>query len=117
MDDDLTICSIFFSTFLLVRVESSYIPKISLLAFLALKKTSKLEFGRRSYNIYSSNLHAENQPPSLFNSGDSYEEDLKIRIWKTTLQFFEFFLSLFLLVRLNARSTPKISFLGALEVV
>ena len=25
----------------------------------------------------------ENQPPSSLNSGDSYEEDLKIRIWKT----------------------------------
>ena len=29
----------------------------------------------------------ENQPPSLPNSGDSYEEYLKIRIWKTALNF------------------------------
>ena len=31
------------------------------------------------------------QSPSLLNYEDSYEEDLKIRIWKTTLQYFEFF--------------------------
>ena len=61
-----------------------------------MKKTLKLRFGRRPHNfpnlfhnISSSlgriKLHTENQPHSLFNSGDSYEEDLKISIWKTTL--------------------------------
>ena len=46
----------------------------------------------------------------------SYEEELKIRIWKTTLQYFEFSLSIFLLVRCKASYIPKFSFLGALEV-
>ena len=92
-----------------------------------MKKTLKLGFGRRPYNIsncvlnissYLANikLHTEDQPPSQLNSGDSYEEDLKIRIWKTTLQYFVFFLSIFLIVRLKASCMPKISFLGALEV-
>ena len=27
----------------------------------------------------------------MFSSGDSYEEDLKIMIWKTTSKFFQFF--------------------------
>ena len=31
-----------------------------------------------------SDYEPKNQFPSLLNSGDRYEEDLKIRIWKTT---------------------------------
>ena len=61
-----------------------------------MKKTLKLGIGRRSQqnlqfilHISSSlgriKLHTENQPHSLFNSRDSYIEDLKISIWKTTL--------------------------------
>ena len=60
-----------------------------------MKKTLKLGFGRRPHGnsnfvltISSSyvniKLHNENQSPSLLNYGDSYEEDLKICIWKTT---------------------------------
>ena len=60
-----------------------------------MKKTLKLEFGRRPQvisnfvlNISSSyvniKLHTENQPPSFVNSGDSYEEGIQIRIWKMT---------------------------------
>ena len=56
----------------------------------------------RPYNIYNHFLkistyqvnikfHTENQPPSLLNSGDIYEGDLKIRIWKTTSKKFQFF--------------------------
>ena len=40
------------------------------------------------YSITNIKLHTKNQPPSFLNSGDSYEEDLKIRILKTTLQYF-----------------------------
>ena len=45
----------FFLIILLIRLISSYIPKIILLTFLileiAMKKTLKLGFGRRPYNI------------------------------------------------------------------
>ena len=72
-----------------------------------MKKTLNLGFGRRPQqssnlflNIYSSKgkvrLHTKNQPPILPNSGDSYEEDLKIGIWKTTSKHFKFFLQYFL---------------------
>ena len=60
-----------------------------------MKKTLKIGFGIQHQN--NSNfvlnitsiwvnikLHTENHPPSLLNSGGSYEEDLKIRIWKKT---------------------------------
>ena len=36
-------------------------------------------------------------PPSLLNSGDSYDEDLDIGIWKMTSKYFLFFLSIYLL--------------------
>ena len=60
-----------------------------------MKKTLKLGFGRRPQqhiqiviNLFSSlvgiKLHTKNQPPNLVNSGDRYEEDLKIMILKTT---------------------------------
>ena len=56
-------------------------PKISFLCALELVRTSEL-------NIYvNSELHTENdenQHPSLLNSGDSYEEDLKLMSWKET---------------------------------
>ena len=39
-------------------------------------------------------LHTENQPPNFLNSGNSYEEDIKIRIWKTTLQYLELLLNI-----------------------
>ena len=56
-----------------------------------MKKTITLVFERRphnisnfSLNIYSSQarikLQTENQNPSLLNSADSYEEDLKIKV-------------------------------------
>ena len=67
-----------------------------------MKKTLKLGFSKQLYNISKSlntssnyvknKLHAENQPPSLLNSEDRYEEDLKISICKMTLQYFELFL-------------------------
>ena len=71
----------------------------------------KFEFERRphiisnfSLNISSSHvrikLHTKNQPLILFNFGDSYEKDLKIRIWKTTSKNSNFF-SIFVLVRLK----------------
>ena len=51
-----------------------------------MKKAFKLGFERRPHNssIYFNispskvriKLHTENQPPSLFNSGESYEDDL-----------------------------------------
>ena len=55
---------------------------------IAMKKTLKLEFGRRPQvisnfvlNISASyvniKLHTENQPTSFDNSGDGYEEDLR----------------------------------------
>ena len=56
-----------------------------------MKKTLKFGLGRRPQNIsnffskHFFKLYAENQPHSLLNSGDGYEEDLKIRIWKITL--------------------------------
>ena len=40
-----------------------------------------------SSNQVNNRLHTEKKSHSLFNSGDRYEEDLKIRIWKKTLQF------------------------------
>ena len=57
------------------------------------KKTLKLGFGRRpqvnsnfvlaiSSYYFNIKLHTKNQPPSLVNSGDNSEEDLKIMIWK-----------------------------------
>ena len=60
-----------------------------------MKKTLKSGFRRRPQkhfqfvlNISSSlvriKLHTNNQSPSLLNSEDGYEEDLKIWIWKTT---------------------------------
>ena len=88
-----------FATFLLIRFISSYIPNVSLLACLileiAIKKTLKWGFGRWPqhksnllHSIYSNKVNikvlTENQPLSLLNSGDSYEEDLIIRIGKTT---------------------------------
>ena len=53
-----------------------------------MKKTVKLGFGRQpqhisncfldiSFNKVNIKIHTENQPPSLLNSGDSYEEDRK----------------------------------------
>ena len=71
-----------------------------------MRKTLKLGFGRRTQenlnlktNIFSSQvdikLHTENEAPILLNSGDSYEGDLKIRMWKTTLKYFHFFLQYF----------------------
>ena len=36
-------------------------------------------------NFFYISLDTENKSPSLLNSGDRYEEDLKIRIWKMTL--------------------------------
>ena len=68
-----------------------------------MKKTLKLGFGRRPQqhiqiflNIFSNldriKLHTKNQYPSLLNSGDSYEEDRKIRIWKTTSTKFPLYL-------------------------
>ena len=52
-------------------------------------KTTLQYFEFFSLNISSKyvniKLHTENQPPSLLNSEDGYEEDLKIRIWKMTL--------------------------------
>ena len=58
-----------------------------------MKKTLTLGFERRPqfnsnfvqtiYSIYVNiKLHTKNQPPSLVNSGYSYEE-LNIRVWKT----------------------------------
>ena len=93
--------SIFFSIFFIVRLISSYIPKFSLLSCLileiAMKKTldSDLEDDLKKFqfylNIFSSQvntkLHTENQSPSLLNSWDSCEEDLKISILKTTSNF------------------------------
>ena len=35
-------------------------------------------------------FHTKNQPPNLLNSDDSYEEDLKIKIWKTASKYFQF---------------------------
>ena len=102
-----------FSIFLLVRLKSSCKQKISQLACLimniAMKKTLKLGFGRRPQenfnfwlNISSSKvkikLKTENQPNSLLNNEDSYEEDLKIWILKTTSNNSKF-LSTFILVR------------------
>ena len=77
-----------------------------------MKKTLKLGFGRRPHNfpnffhnISSSlgriKLHTENQPPSLFNSGDSYEEDLKISIWKMTLMKMKILLGQIFQVKAN----------------
>ena len=93
-----------------------------------MKKTLNLGFGRwlqRNFNfvlnISSSlveiKLNTENQPPNLLSCGDSYEEDLKFGIWKMTSKYFQFFFWIFLLVRLKASCMPKISFLGAMEVV
>ena len=61
-----------------------------------------------SSRLFRIKLHTKNQPPSLLNPGDSYadeedlsaesyEEDLKIRIWNTTSTTYPFFLSIFLL--------------------
>ena len=55
---------------------------------IAMKKTLKLGFGRRSQqhnqifqnlllSLVRIKLHTKNQPPSFLNSEDSYEEDLK----------------------------------------
>ena len=57
-------------------------------------------------------LHTNNQPPSLLNFGDSYEEDLRITICKTILPYFEFFLSIFFLIMLISSYIPKILYLG-----
>ena len=105
----LLLISNFVSIFLLVWLESSYIPKISLLAFLfmdiALKKTLKLGFGRRPQfflNISSSlvriKLHTKNQPPNLLNYGDGYEEDFTIRMLKMTSTTFPIFSQYFFLI-------------------
>ena len=67
-----------------------------------MKKTLHLGFGRRPPNIWNFflnmfsswvkiKLHTKNQPPSLLNYRDSYEEDLKIGIWKTASTFSNFF--------------------------
>ena len=58
-------------------------------------------------------LHTENLPTSLLNSRYSYEEDLKIRIWKVTSTYFSFF-SIFHLVRLILSDILKISLLACL---
>ena len=87
----------FFLSIFLLWLESSFIPKISLLACLilemAMKRTLKLGFGRWPqqhfqffliFLLVKIKLHTKNQLPSLLNSEDVYEEDLKIRIWKIT---------------------------------
>ena len=96
----------FFLTQYFFQVKQNCIPKMSILAFLivdiAMKKTLKFKFGRR--HQYNSNfflsmpssqvkikLHTNNQPPSLLDYGDSYEEDLKIGIWKMTSKYFQIF--------------------------
>ena len=56
-----------------------------------MKKTIKFVFGRRpqqNFNFFliffSSYVGVKNKPPSMLNSGDGYEEVLKIWIKKTT---------------------------------
>ena len=55
LEDDLNMIPILFSIFLLIRLISSYTPKISLLACLileiAMKMTLKLVYERRPYDI------------------------------------------------------------------
>ena len=80
-------------------LKASYIPEINLLSCLILEIAMKkpknwhLEDDLNIIPMFSLNisyskveikLHTENQPNSLLNYGDSYEEDLKIGIWKTT---------------------------------
>ena len=59
-------------------------------------KTTSQYFQKISsiFHLFSLKLHTKNQPPSLFNSGDRYEEDLKIMIWKTTSQYFQLFFNI-----------------------
>ena len=61
-------------------------------------------------------MHNKNQPRSLRNSGDSYKEDLKIRMWKMTLQYFEFVFSIFLHAKnqLPMCSGSRIFFVGGI---
>ena len=73
-----------------------HIPKISLQAYLILEIAMKKTLHNSNFlslNIYfiyvKIRLHTKNQPPSLPNSGNSYEEDLTISNWKTTLQYFK----------------------------
>ena len=84
---------------------------------VSFQKTLKSRFGRQTQqhfqfclNIFSClvriKLHTKNQHPSLLNSGYRYEEDLKIRIWKTTSTTFPVF-SIFLL-ELFCSITPSI---------
>ena len=40
-------------------------------------------------------LHTKTQPPNFLNSRDRYEEDIKIRTWKTTLQYVKLFTQYF----------------------
>ena len=67
-----------------------------------MKKTTNLEFGGRpqhKFNLFHKissswvkiKLYTKNQPPRLLNYGDSYKEDLKIGIWKTTSKYFQFY--------------------------
>ena len=53
-------------------------------------------------------MNTENQPHILFNSEDSYEEDLKIWIWKMTSTIFSFFQKFSSsLVRINLHTKNK----------
>ena len=90
LEDDLNIFTTFFSQYFFQLCEIKFNTEK--------KKTLKLLFERRPpnfsnifLNISSSQcrikLPTENQPPSLLNSRDSFEEDLKIRTWKKTSIF------------------------------
>ena len=42
---------------------------------------AKVTEAQNSVGFLLGKMHTENQPPSLLNSRDGYEEDLKIQIW------------------------------------
>ena len=54
-------------------------------------------------------FHTKNQPFRLLNSGDGYEEDLKIRIWKMTSTTFPIFHNIsFSLVKIKLLTNNQI---------
>ena len=56
-----------------------------------MKKTLRLGFGRRPQHNFNLFLNMSSSKVKIkLNNEDSYEEDLKIDIWKTTSKYFQF---------------------------
>ena len=99
----------FFFLPILVWLLLSDILKTSYQAYLifekAMKKTLKIwiwvgglggRFSKYFFQFGTNQVTHKNKPPSLVKSGDGYEEDLKIRIWKMTSTTFAIFFQFFL---------------------